>query len=196
MFVDKTLSPLSEQYIMSSDSEEEVNDAGIVHGSYLDSSDEEERQDAATIVVLAAVAATVIMSSTYTQGQSICHVRDRLEWDFHVRQLQLEEGDAFCRFFRMSHSSFMKLCTWINPFLSVNDKMSQIRTGKGPITPEIALHCLLRWLSGGSYLDIRLSAGISKTSFYRIVYQCATAILQADQLQYSFPSSNDELYQA
>jgi hypothetical protein len=46
------------------------------------------------------------------------------------------------------------------------------------------------------YLNICLSAGISKTSFYCIVYQCATAILQADQLQYLFPSSNDELYWA
>jgi hypothetical protein len=96
----------------------------------------------------------------------------------------------------MSYASLVKLCTWINPFLTVDNKMSQIRTGKGPITTEIALHCLLGWLSGSSYLDIRLSAGISKASFYRIVYKCATAILQADQLQYLFPSSNDELYQA
>jgi hypothetical protein len=90
----------------------------------------------------------------------------------------------------------MKLCTFINPFLSVNATMPQIRTGQGPISPEIALHCLLRWLSGGTYLNIHLSAGISKTSFYCVVYQCATAILQVDQLQYLFPSSNDELCQA
>jgi hypothetical protein len=55
-----------------------------VHGNCFDSSDEEEKQDAATIVVLAAVAATVIMSSSYTQGPSIRHVRDWLEWDLHI----------------------------------------------------------------------------------------------------------------
>lgn len=95
----------------SSDSEEEVGDAAIVHDNYFDSSDEEEKQDAATIVVLAAVATTVIMASSYTQGQLIRHVRDQLEWNLHVRQLQLEEGDAFCRLYRMSHASFVKLCT-------------------------------------------------------------------------------------
>jgi hypothetical protein len=96
----------------------------------------------------------------------------------------------------MTHVSFVKLCTLISPVLSINATMSQIRTGKGAITPEIALHCLLRWLSGGSYLDIRLSTGISKTSFYRVVHECTRAILQVDELQYSFPSSNDELCQA
>jgi hypothetical protein len=208
MFVDETFC-CHHQYIRSSsypnhvnnnafyrsDSEEEVGNAPIVYGNYFDSSDEEEKQEAATIVVLAAVAATIIMSGNNTQGPSIRHVRDRLEWDLHVRQLELEEGNAFRRFYRMSYASFVKLCTWINPFLTVDNKMSRIRTGKGPISMEIALHCLLRWLSGGSYLDIRLSAGISKASFYRVVYECATAILQAEQLQYSFPSSNDELNQ-
>jgi hypothetical protein len=90
----------------------------------------------------------------------------------------------------------MKLCPLVSPVLSINATMSQIRTGKGPIPTEIALHCLLRSLSGGSYLDIRLSAGISKTSFYCVVHECTRAILQVDELQYSFPISHNELCQA
>jgi hypothetical protein len=146
MFVDKTFC-CHYQYIMSSsypnhvnnnafyssDSEEEIGNAPIVYGNYFDSSDEEEKQEAATIVVLAAVAATIIMSGSNTQGPSIRHVRDQLEWDLHVRQLELEEGNAFRRFYRMSYASFVKLCTWINPFLTVDNKMSRIRTGKGPM---------------------------------------------------------------
>ena len=67
--------------------------------------------------------------------------------------------------YRMEHSKFMKLCDTISPKIVVNDKMSRVRTGKDAITVEIMLHCLLRWLSGGSYLDIRLSAGISPAKF-------------------------------
>ncbi len=36
---------------------------------------------------------------------------------------------------------------------------------------EIVLHCLYRWLAGGSYLDIILSAGISMPSFYTCSYK-------------------------
>jgi len=59
----------------------------------------------------------------------------------------------------------MKLCDIISPKITDNDEMSRVRTGKNAITVEIMLHCLLRWLSGGSYLDIRLNAGISPANF-------------------------------
>ena len=43
-------------------------------------------------------------------------------------------------------------------------------------TVEIILYRLLRWLTGGSYLEIRLSAGISKAAFYNYIYKCMDAI--------------------
>jgi hypothetical protein len=67
----------------------------------------------------------------------------------------------------MEYHSFLKLCDIIHANIKVDNIMSKIKTGKGPITVEIMLHCLLRWLGGGSYLDIRLCAGISVASFYR-----------------------------
>lgn len=48
------------------------------------------------------------------------------------------------------------------------------------------LHCLLRWLAGGSYLDIQLCVGISLASFYRCIYKCIDAILKSDELAYKF----------
>ena len=54
----------------------------------------------------------------------------------------------------------------------VNDEMAWRRTGKEGITVAIMLHCLLRWLAGDSYIDIRLSAGISPAYFYTSVYKC------------------------
>jgi len=38
------------------------------------------------------------------------------------------------------------------------------------------LNCLLRWLAGGIYIDIRLSAGISPAYFDTSVYKCMDAI--------------------
>ena len=78
----------------------------------------------------------------------------------------------------------------------VNDEMSRRRTGKDPITVELMLHCLLRWLGGGSYLDIRLSAGISKAAFYNYIYKCMDAILDSTALAYKFPSTAKEMEEA
>ena len=87
----------------------------------------------------------------------------------------------------MEYHSFLKLCDIIHPKIEVDETMSRIRTGHGPITVEIMLHCLLRWLGGRSDLDIRLCAGISAASFYQCIYKCVDAILDLDELSYSFP---------
>ena len=69
--------------------------------------------------------------------------------------------------YRMEYHSFQKLVDLIDSAVRKNGVMAERRTGKlcGLITTEIALHCALRWRAGGSYLDIRISARISKTSF-------------------------------
>ena len=82
----------------------------------------------------------------------------------------------------MEYSTFMKLCDIINPKILVNDEMSQHRTVKDAITIEIMLHCLLRWSSSDSYLEIRLSAGISPAQFYTSMYKCMDAILESEDL--------------
>jgi hypothetical protein len=119
-------------------------------------------------------------------------VRDRIEWSRHLDFLEREQK-AFRRLYRMERHSFEKLCLLLKPHIEKDESMSKVRTGKGPITPEIALHCLLRWLAGGSYLDIRLYAGISVSSFYVVVHRCAIAILKLPELDYSFPATNEEL---
>jgi hypothetical protein len=124
-------------------------------------------------------------------------VRNRLEWELHVSHL-LEEGpNAFVRLYRMPYASFVKLCGLVEPFVSIDPKMSRVRTGgKSPITVEIILHCLLRWLGGGSYLDIRISAGISISSFYRCIHTSMTAILLSEALSIHFPTTDEELQNA
>ena len=87
----------------------------------------------------------------------------------HIQELAVEGPEAFLKMYRMEYSTFMKLCDIICPEIMFNDEMARVRTGKDAITVEIMLHCVLRWLSGGSYLYIRLSAGISLAKFYSCV---------------------------
>ena len=124
------------------------------------------------------------------------YVRDRLEWSKHVDDLLEEGNDAFARLYRMSFDSFRKLCAIIHGKVEVDEEMSRIRTSKGPITAEIILHCLLRRLGGGSYLDIRLCTGISTSSFYRCIQKCVEGILASGELSYSFPTGVEEINSA
>jgi len=65
-----------------------------------------------------------------------------------------------------------------------------------PITVEIMLNCLLKWLGGGSYLDIRLTAGISPVAIYSCIYKYIDAILDSEDLAYKFPDTTEELEEA
>ena len=97
--------------------------------------------------------------------------------------------EAFLRMYRMEYRSFKKLCTIISGKILVNDEMARVRTGKEGVTVEIMLHCLLRWLAGGSYIDIRLSAGISPAYFYTSFYKCKCSGCMWPQMQICLCSS-------
>ena len=96
----------------------------------------------------------------------------------------------------MEYSTFIKFCDIISTKILVTDEMSRRRTGKDAITIENMRHCLLRWLVGGSYLDIRLSSGISPANFYACIYKCMDAILESEAMAYKFPSTAKELDEA
>jgi hypothetical protein len=71
--------------------------------------------------------------------------------------------------------------------------MSRRRTGKDSVTVEMMLHCLLRWFAGGSYLDQKLSTGISQAAFYHYIYKCMDAISDSQDLAYEFSETEQEL---
>ena len=64
------------------------------------------------------------------------------------------------------------------------------------IRVEIMLHCLLRWLGGSSYLDIRFSAGISPVRFHSCIYKSMDTILESESLAHKFPSTANEVDEA
>ena len=94
----------------------------------------------------------------------------------------------------MSKESFDKLLGYIRHDLMVNETMANQKGGA--IIPEMCLFCTLRWLAGGSHLDICDIVGISKSSFYRVVWKTIRSIVQAKALEIRFPTSSQELEQA
>jgi hypothetical protein len=71
--------------------------------------------------------------------------------------------------------------------------MSTLRTNQPIIGTEIIVSSFIRWASAGSYHDIRMVAGISIASFYRVMDKCARAILDCEALAHSFPKTSEEI---
>jgi len=92
---------------------------------------------------------------------------------------------------RMSKVSFDKLLSFLRVDLCVNEEQAFFRGGS--IVPEICLHCTLRWLAGGSHLDITDVAGVSKPSFYRVVWKTVIAICNCQELDIVFPQTKEEV---
>ena len=130
------------------------------------------------------------------EERPIFYVRERIALEQHIAELTAEGDVAFQQLYRMDYSAFLKLCSIIRPQVQVNDEMSRRRTGKDSVTVEMMLHSLLRWLAGGSYLDLKLSNGISQAAFYHYIYKCMDAILDLQDLAYKFPETEQELNEA
>jgi len=101
---------------------------------------------------------------------------------------------TFKRRMRMDKDSFDKLLSYICNDLLVDEKQANRRGG--PVTPESCLCCTLRWLAGGSHLDIADIAGISKTAFYTVTWRTIAALVMCPQLSIHFPTAEKELLEA
>jgi hypothetical protein len=112
----------------------------------------------------------------------------RLNWEEYVRK----HGNRqfFRRHLRMTVPSFNKLLSYIREDLEVDQEMASLRGGV--IIPEICLYCTLRWLAGGSYLDIYHHTGISRPSFYRILWKTIKAIVRCTNLEIKFPKTTEQ----
>jgi hypothetical protein len=112
----------------------------------------------------------------------------RMMWDDYI--LKFSSRPSFIkRHLRMTLESFYKPLGYIRTELEVDVS----KAGKGgPILPELCLFCTLRWLAGGSYLDIFALTGVSISSFYRVCYRCLRLINKAPQLEIRLPQTEEE----
>jgi hypothetical protein len=68
--------------------------------------------------------------------------------------------------FRMTRRSFQKLLNLVRDDIAVKNEQNAINSSGSAISPETRLYATLRWLAGGSYLDICLAFGLDQTNFY------------------------------
>ena len=120
----------------------------------------------------------------------------RISWADHVAQLRKGE---FKRRYRMSKEKFdylLEQCAQVDPFFkpltTEQCRLTKCATGSGGIEPEHKLAVALRWLAGGSFLDIRLCHGIGKKTVYMCLWRAVDAINSVGPLKLEFPWGDNE----
>ena len=117
--------------------------------------------------------------------------RARISWDNHA--LMLVHEQQFDAKYRMPFESFSKLLKILEPQLARSDTMSIISCGQLPVSPGHILGLTIRWLSGGSFHDIRDAGNFSKPTFYRLLWLGLISLIKCPQLQIALPETEDEL---
>lgn len=112
--------------------------------------------------------------------------RQRLHWPTHRAQLSSSE---FQRYYRLDKETFDVLLERLRPLLAVDEAMA-MRGSSGPVSPELQLSMTLRFLAGGSYLDLILLHGVHRSTFFKAVWRVIDAINDTHNLL--FPLSDSE----
>jgi hypothetical protein len=158
---------------------------------YQDDEDDELVEQLA-VLQLILLCVTALYSLPGRGGRSGSLIEQRLAWDDYCGRHH--QRGTLLRRLRMRKDSFEKLVHLLGEALVVNKAAADKRGGA--ILPEICVYCTLRYLAGGSYLDITDIAGISQSSFYRIVWKTITAIVQCKALRVAFPTTDEEVQAA
>jgi hypothetical protein len=138
-------------------------------------------------ITMVTVAITVVKGLPIERNPSM--LVQKLIWEDYVESFS-HQPKFICRHLRMSLVSFYKLLQLIKEKIKVDVVQADHRGG--PILPEICLFCTLRWLAGGSYLDIYAITKVSISSFYRVVYKTMQAINNCSSLDIKFPKTSLE----
>lgn len=117
----------------------------------------------------------------------------RMDWDLFTKRL--DSNKLWKRFYRMSKESFSDLLALIRPELERNVAQGARSTFDGVVSPELRLSMTLRWLAGGSYIDIAIIHGVAVSTFYDVVKDTVQKLDACEALNLHFPLKNeDELW--
>jgi hypothetical protein len=128
--------------------------------------------------------ALIVWSERETRQPSL--FSQHLIWDQIVEKHR--DRAVFKQHLQMSPDSFHKFRWYIEPSLAIDEQMAWLCGG--PILPELRLYCPLRCLAGGSYSDIYMYVGVSRSSFYCICWQIIFALYDCEKLKILFPQTN------
>ena len=132
-----------------------------------------------------------VLFTVLTVALIACNMRDeswkrsRLQWGTCLSAMPEKQ---FFTLFRMDYRTFKHVLDMTEHGMQRHYLQSE-RAG-GYVSPEAQLAFTIRWLAGGSYLDIADHYGVSKATFYRLVYECIDLIIDAFPI--SFPLSSED----
>jgi len=104
----------------------------------------------------------------------------RIDWESHVANMTEKE---FRRFYRMKPKVFYEILHDIAHKIKKNEQMGYVSTTSGCVEPRVRLAVALRFLAGGSYLDISKLFGVSENNVYTCVWDVVLAVNET----YDFP---------
>ena len=120
-------------------------------------------------------------------------IHKRLNWAEHVRKLGHEH--AFDRTYRMSVTAFYRLLDLLrDDLMTMNESQHGGYHDTDAVEPELIMAIGIRWLAGGSYVDIRHVYGCSVASVFRFRDLFMEAVLNCNELDIVFPDTDEELY--
>jgi hypothetical protein len=120
---------------------------------------------------------------------NVQQLRRRLDWHRWTQRLTDFE---FRRYFRMVRTCFARLLDNIADTITSDARRGQMGSPNGAISPEMKLSMTLRWLAGGSYLDIHHFHGVCEAAFWSAKDQVLDAINACEGLDIVFPSLDDD----
>ena len=149
-------------------------------------------------------ARTILLHSSYAHLPELCQRQrkrrknlpiKRTDWHVHLETLRHGE---FERRYRMSETKFkflLEQCAEHSEFFQEcgpeKRRLHRCCYGCDPIDVRHKLGAALRWLAGGSYLDVRLVHGMSREELYACVWQTVDAINASSEMKLEFPWHND-----
>ena len=117
--------------------------------------------------------------------------RSRVAWEDHATILRHEK--QFDAKYRMSYESFMKLVELLEPSLCQDDQQSLRSCGQLSVSPPHILGLTIRWLSAGSFHDIRDAGNFSVSTFFRLLNKGLHAINNCKEIRLELPTSSSDL---
>jgi hypothetical protein len=127
----------------------------------------------------AAVCAAAVVSLMYCRRSArsgtrgACYRRRRLDWTLRTRQLRqgLREERQFVSRYGLDSEGFAEVCNRLRDV-----KSNAGGAGAGPITAEIILSAVLRFLRGGAWQDIVDMHGIGESTLRAMIMKVLTAV--------------------
>lgn len=114
----------------------------------------------------------------------------RRQREYAINTMNSLSENEFKLQFRMSRSSFNRLLLMMYDKLDISEigKVNARNASGSYVEPSIKLAVTLRWLAGGSYLDICFGYGLSTSAFYNyqngIVWKTLDIVNEVFQIQF------------